>query len=109
MVKSLAELQFPIDLSSPEDLYVLAFAVVLLAILIVAFLSRSYVFCQYLKTMTGIVLKPREVRKVHRSLGKEGVRELFLSLIIDEDLKSGPIHIPKDARPSDEVGPRGAR
>ena len=71
--------------------------VVLLFLLVVSFRSRAYVFCQYLKTMTGIALKPREVKNAFRRGSKEGVRDLFLDLIIREDLKGGPVKIPEDA------------
>jgi hypothetical protein len=71
--------------------------VVLFFLLAVSFRSRIYVFCQYLKTMTGIALKPREVKAAFRRGGKEGVRDLFLDLIIREDLKGGPTKIPEDA------------
>jgi hypothetical protein len=64
---------------------------VLLLILIVSFRSRAVVFCQYLENMTGISLKPADVRRVYRERGRNGVRELFLDLIIREDLKEGPI------------------
>lgn len=74
----------------------LLFAVVLLVILIVSFRSRAVVFCQYLETMTGIRLSPRDVRRVYREKGREGVRELFLDLIIREDLKEGPMEIPDE-------------
>ena len=69
----------------------LAFAVVLLLLLVVSFRSRAVVFCQYLSAMTGIQLQPSLVRRVFRESGPEGVRELFLDLIIREDLKQGPI------------------
>jgi len=72
-------------------------AIVLLLLLVISFRSRSYVFCQYLTTMTGIALKPKEVKSAFRRGGKEGVRELFLDLIIREDLKHGPATIPDDA------------
>ena|SRR5258708_1474638 len=72
----------------------LAFAGVLLIILIVSFRSRAVVFCQYLQAMTGIRLKPYQVARVFRQRGKDGVREFFLDLIIKEDLKQGPIKIP---------------
>ena len=72
----------------------LAFAAVLLLILIISFRSRAVVFCQYLRAMTGIDLKPKDVRRVYRERGKDGVREFFLDLIIREDLKQGPIEIP---------------
>ena len=67
---------------------------ILLLILVVSFRSRAVVFCQYLEAMTGISLKPSDVRRVYREKGRNGVRELFLDLIIREDLKEGPIDIP---------------
>ena len=76
----------------------LAFAGVLLVILIVSFRSRAVVFCQYLQTMTGIKLKPYEVARVFRKRGKDGVREFILDLIIKEDLKHGPLVIPPPER-----------
>jgi hypothetical protein len=69
-------------------------ALLLLIILIVSFRSRAAVFCQYLKAMTGVELSPSDVRRVYRERGRDGVRELFLDLIIKEDLKEGPIEIP---------------
>lgn len=74
----------------------LVFAGVLLLILIISFRSRAVVFCQYLEAMTGIRLKPSDVRRVYRERGRNGVRELFLDLIIREDLKEGPIDIPDE-------------
>jgi hypothetical protein len=74
------------------------FVVVLLAILVISFRSRAVVFCQYLEAMTGIQLKPSEVRRLYRERGRNGVREMFLDLIIREDLKEGPIEIPEDQR-----------
>ena len=73
----------------------LIFAGVLLLLLIISFRSRAVVFCQYLETMTGIELKPSDVRRVYRKRGKNGVREMFLDLIIREDSKEGPITIPE--------------
>jgi hypothetical protein len=81
-------------LASAGGWALLSVAFVLVMLLVISFRSRSYVFCQYLKTMTGIRLKPREVRAAHRVGGKQGVRELFLDLIIREDLKQGPVVIP---------------
>ena len=69
----------------------LIFAGILLLILIISFRSRAVVFCQYLEAMTGIRLKPSDVRRVYRERGREGVRDLFLDLIIREDLKEGPL------------------
>ena len=74
----------------------LIFAGILLLILVVSFRSRAVVFCQYLEAMTGISLKPSDVRRVYREKGRNGVRELFLDLIIREDLKEGPIDIPDE-------------
>ena len=74
----------------------LIFAVVLLVILIISFRSRAVVFCQYLETMAGIALSPQDVRRAYREGGKERVRELFLDLIIREDLKEGPMDIPDE-------------
>jgi len=73
----------------------LAFAIVLLVILIVSFRSRVVVFCQYLEAMTGIKLRPTDVRRVYREGGPDGVRTYFLDLIIREDLKHGPL-VPGD-------------
>ncbi|MFN2384792.1 MAG: hypothetical protein ABR576_00625 [Thermoanaerobaculia bacterium] len=80
---------------SPTLWVTLGAAALLLLLLVVSFRSRSYVFCQYLKAMTGVSLRPREVRKAFDSGGQEGVRELFLDLIIKEDLKRGPVAIPE--------------
>ncbi len=83
------------ELLTQADWTVLGGAVLLLVLLIVSFRSRSYVFCQYLKTMTGIGLSPADVRKAFKTGGRGGVRELFLDLIIREDLKGGPTAIPE--------------
>ena len=64
---------------------------ILLVILVVSFRSRAVVFCQYLEAMTGIRLKPADVRRVYREQGRNGVRELFLDLIIRADLQDGPL------------------
>ena len=74
----------------------LVFAVILLVILIISFRSRAVVFCQYLEAMTGVRLRPSDVRKVFDAHGQNGVREMFLDLIIREDLKEGPIGIPEE-------------
>jgi hypothetical protein len=80
----------------------IAFAIVLLLILVVSFRSRAVVFCQYLETMTGIKLQPSEVRRIYKERGRDGVREFFLDLIIREDLKQGPLEPVED-----EVRPAG--
>ena len=71
-------------------------ALVMLVILIVSFRARAVVFCQYLERMTGIELRPSDVRRAFRERGQNGVRELFLDLIIREDLKSGPLEVPEE-------------
>jgi hypothetical protein len=86
-----------LGLQTPAAWAMLSVVSVLFLLLVVSFRSRVYVFCQYLKTMTGIALKPREVKAAFLRGGKEGVRELFLDLIIREDLKGGPASIPEDA------------
>ena len=75
----------------------LVFAVILLVILIVSFRSRAVVFCQYLEAMTGVKLSPADVRREFKAHGRNGVREMFLDLIIREDLKDGPIDIPEES------------
>lgn len=83
------------ELITKTDWTVLGGALLLLVLLIVSFRSRSYVFCQYLKTMTGIGLRPADVKRAFKTGGREGVRELFLDRIIREDLKEGPVAIPE--------------
>jgi hypothetical protein len=60
--------------------------VILLALLMASFASRARVFCQYLKHMTGIELSPGTVRTVYKQQGKGGVRDMLISLLIQEDL-----------------------
>ena len=86
------------ELASPASWAMLGVGLALLVLLVISFRSRAYVFCQYLKAMAGIALKPSDVKTAFKKGGKEGVRELFLDLIIREDLKSGPIPIPEDLR-----------
>ena len=73
-------------------------ALVLLVILIVSFRARAVVFCQYLERMTGIKLRPADVRAAYKQRGQNGVREMFLDLLIREDLKEGPIAIPEEEK-----------
>lgn len=75
----------------------LLFAAVLLVILVISFRSRAVVFCQYLQAMTGVKLRPSDVRREFKAHGRNGVREMFLDLIIREDLKEGPIVIPEES------------
>jgi len=74
----------------------------LLLILVVSFASRPRVFCQYLKAMAGIDLKPQMVRQAFKLRGKEGVRELFLDLIIREDAQSSRPITP-DSKPQKPI------
>ena len=84
------------SLSSPGAWALLSACAVLVFLLVISFRSRARVFCQYLKAMTGIELKPVDVTRAFKTGGEEGVRELFLDLIIREDLKHGPTSIPDD-------------
>jgi hypothetical protein len=85
----------------------LGFAGLLFLILVVSFRSRATVFCQYLKAMTGIELKPRDVGSVFKAQGQDGVRELFLDLIIKEDLRqTGPLQIPPELRADKPATPK---
>ncbi len=90
----MALINSPFHISSLAAAMPLAFALLLLAILIISFRSRAVVFCQYLQTMTGVRLSPSDVRRVYREGGPDAVRSYFLDLIIREDLKHGPIEIP---------------
>jgi hypothetical protein len=83
----------------------LAFALLLLAILIISFRSRAVVFCQYLQTMTGVKLRPSDVRRVYKEGGPDAVRTYFLDLIIREDLKQGPLEIPAASDSSEDGAP----
>lgn len=74
------------------------FALVLLVILIISLRSRAVVFCQYLEAMTGIKLETADVRRTFKQHGREGVREMFLDLLIRKDLEEGPLQIPDDAK-----------
>jgi hypothetical protein len=91
-----------IDLSPQMTTLLVATAGALLLLLVISFISRPRVFTQYLRHMTGIKLSPRDVARVFRSRGKAGVREMFLELIIREDLKDGP-RITPDSQPDIEV------
>ncbi len=97
-----------VEFGAVADFLPLAFAVLLLLILVVSFRSRATVFCQYLKTMTGVKLSPKEVRRVYRAEGQDGVRSLFLDLIIREDLKTGPLQIPEKMKSSPPPDPAPA-
>ena len=86
-----------IELSWQATTYLVTAVGVLLFLLIVSFLSRPRVFTQYLQAMTGIRLSARDVARVYKQRGKAGVRDMFLELIIREDLKSSPRITPDTA------------
>jgi len=77
--------------------------VILLALLVISFLSRARVFCQYLKHMTGIELKPTTVRRVYRQNGRGGVRDMLISLLIQQDLADPARIVTPDSEPDTSV------
>jgi hypothetical protein len=91
-----------IELSPQMNTFLVAGVGVLLLLLLVSFLSRPRVFTQYLQAMTGIKLSAQDVARVYKQRGKAGVRDMFLELIIREDVKSGP-RITPDSIPDTEL------
>lgn len=91
-----------IELSPQMNTFLIVSVGVLLLLLVVSFLSRPRVFTQYLQTMTGIKLSAKDVARVYKQRGKAGVRDMFLDLIIREDVKSGP-RITPDSIPDTEL------
>ncbi|HEY0592666.1 MAG TPA: hypothetical protein VGE86_09845 [Thermoanaerobaculia bacterium] len=88
------------------EVVLVVFAIVLLAILVISFRSRSVVFCQYLHVMTGVTLSPADVKRVYRTAGKNGVREMFLDLMIRQDFaEAGPARIPNADPTADAEAP----
>jgi hypothetical protein len=83
---------------SPALANALAIVAVLVVILLLSSLLRAKVFCQYLGQMTGIELKPKEVREAFLRNGRDGVRELLLDKTIRADLADGPTSIPDGAK-----------
>lgn len=73
--------------------------VILLALLLASFMSRARVFCQYLSHMTGIELKPSTVRRVYKQNGRGGVRDMLISLLIQEDLADPNRIVTPDSKP----------
>jgi hypothetical protein len=90
------------DLSPQVTLVLMGTTGALLVVLIISVLSRPRVFTQYLEHMTGIKLSPRDVARVYKRRGKAGVRDMFLELIIREDLRDGPTITP-DSPPDREI------
>lgn len=85
--------------SGSVQLVAVAAILILLALLVISFLSRARVFCQYLKHMTGIELKPATVRRVYRQNGRGGVRDMLISLLIQEDLADPERVVTPDSTP----------
>jgi hypothetical protein len=79
-----------VDLPPQYVTLLLVTLIVLLLILTTSILSRPRVFTQYLEHMTGIKLSPRDVARVFKRRGRPGVRDMFLELIIREDLRDSP-------------------
>jgi len=73
--------------------------VVLLTLLVASFMSRARVFCQYLKHMTGIELSPDTVKRVYKQNGRGGVRDMLISLLIQEDLADPNRIVTPDSQP----------
>jgi hypothetical protein len=94
-----------IDLG-PLALYQLGAVVliaVLLFLLIMSFISRSKVFCQYLHHMTGISLKPSTVRALYKKGGRGGVRDHLIDLLIREDLADPSRVVTPDSKPDTSI------
>ena len=72
---------------------------VLLFLLIISFIYRSKVFCQYLQYMTGIKLKPDTVRALYKRGGRAGVRDHLIDLLIREDLADPDRVVTPDSKP----------
>jgi hypothetical protein len=77
--------------------------VVLLGLLLASFISRSRVFCQYLKHMTGIELKPGTVRQMYKEKGRGGVRDMLISLLIQQDLADPERVVTPDSKPDTSI------
>jgi len=82
---------------------VVLFRVFLLVVLIISFRSRSRVFCQYLKHMSGIDLNPSLVKKAYRANGRAGVRDLLIDLSIQEDLSDPSRQVLPGSQPKPSI------
>jgi hypothetical protein len=81
----------------------IAAVTVLLVLLVASFVSRSRVFCQYLQHMTGIELKPGTVKSVYKDRGRGGVRDMLMSLLIQEDLADHSRLVTPDSQPDTSI------
>jgi glycosylphosphatidylinositol transamidase (GPIT) subunit GPI8 len=75
----------------------------LLVLLVASFVSRARVFCEYLRHMTGIELKPATVKQVYRAKGRGGVRDMLISLLIQQDLADPSRVVTPDSRPDTSI------
>jgi hypothetical protein len=94
---------FDLSVDTTYTLIAVAGMALLGVILIASFISRSRVFCQYLKHMTGIELKPSAVRRVFRTNGRGGVRDLLMDLLIEEDLADESRKVTPNSKPDTSV------
>lgn len=91
---------------APSMLYQLgaaAVVAVLLALLLASFMSRARVFCQYLRHMTGIRLRPSMVQALYARNGRGGVRDHLIDLLIREDLADEDRVVTPDSKPDTSV------
>lgn len=72
---------------------------VLLVLLVASFLSRPRVFCQYLNHMTGIRLKPSQVRRAFKKRKQSGVRDLLIDLLVRQDIVDSSDEVSPDTEP----------
>ena len=89
------------DLSTANIVWLLSAAavVVLWMLLVISFVSRARVFCQYLALMTGIELEPGLVKTVFKERGRGGVRDMLMDLLIREDLSDPDRVVTPDSKP----------
>jgi hypothetical protein len=75
----------------------------LLLLLVTSFISRARVFCEYLRHMTGIELTPKAVKQVYRAKGRGGVRDMLISLLIQQDLADPTRIVTPDSQPDTSI------
>jgi hypothetical protein len=75
----------------------------LLVLLVASFLSRARVFCEYLRHMTGIELRPKTVKKIYKAKGRGGVRDMLISLLVQQDLADPSRVVTPDSKPDTSI------
>jgi hypothetical protein len=75
----------------------------LLVLLVASFMSRARVFCEYLRHMTGIELKPKTVKKTFKAKGRGGVRDMLITLLVQEDLADSSRVVTPDSAPDTSI------